>query len=629
MADPNFQFDPPTGHNDTEEFKTNPPKEAVRGYMQRLHDQTRDFINGAFLTWIKATFTAKTGDHQGTWQGLQPTAAEPGLSAVVAAHLADNMLSVHSYIEGDGFADDTEGLIYAIAAAKVTGQGLYCSPTKTVRITSTVDFRNVKVIDFQGVIKVDFEGVGIIIGGNSSIASRSIKGFINEVSPSIVGVPTNPCIRAVGLRNTDFTIDDGTYIQVYADTDDPTTASSAYTNFHIGYCLNLEVTTNPAPEGTPIQWINEITFWGGRFKDITIDGTYTHNSIVFYRPCLENSTVNIVSGHSIAMYDCRLEGECAVNFGVNTHANIITQLYSSSVVSTLNDGITATVTDLGVGNIYCPSQALAKDKVELLAINKNTHIYNASAENDIKRLQPGLDYIMQIPGNDQIVRELDFIPVIKGSEFLMDSDRAVWKIRLYLCDANKAVITSETDPEFINMASDRWSESSYYDKSTNLSSFRCTIISDTPKFIKIQLRVGSNADADKYFRYVNLFMYQRKNTDFVNYNMGDRKSNPMQTNAPTMGGIKAGEIVVKSAGGVYTNIKGISTTVAVTAALGAIEITVADATGVEVADRVGILKDDGLTDWKAVLTVTGNTFTVSALTGQASAGNRVVFSKWI
>jgi parallel beta-helix repeat protein len=116
MPDPNLQFDPVDGHNNTEEFLTNPPKEAVRGYMQRLHDQTRDFINGAFLTWIKATFTTKTGDHAGTWQGLSPTQAEPGLSAKVDAHLADyskQIITMSKYADGDG-TDETTAIQQAI-----------------------------------------------------------------------------------------------------------------------------------------------------------------------------------------------------------------------------------------------------------------------------------------------------------------------------------------------------------------------------------------------------------------------------------------------------------------------------------------------------------------------------------
>lgn len=60
MADPNLQFDPINGHYNADVFLTNPPKEEVRGYMQRLHDQTRDFVNNTLIPWLNSTFAAKT-----------------------------------------------------------------------------------------------------------------------------------------------------------------------------------------------------------------------------------------------------------------------------------------------------------------------------------------------------------------------------------------------------------------------------------------------------------------------------------------------------------------------------------------------------------------------------------------
>ena len=54
----------------------------------------RSQVDGAIqevLDLGEANFTNKTGDHGGTWQGLSPTAAEPGLSATVEAHLAEDM----------------------------------------------------------------------------------------------------------------------------------------------------------------------------------------------------------------------------------------------------------------------------------------------------------------------------------------------------------------------------------------------------------------------------------------------------------------------------------------------------------------------------------------------------------
>jgi hypothetical protein len=640
MADPNFQFDPPTGHNDTTEFLTNPPKEAVRGYMQRLHDQTRDFINNTLMAWIKETFLTPTGDFRGTINGGDVTLTEPGLSGAFNAHkadntahgidtyLADNMLSVDSYIEGDGAADDTDGLEDAIAAAKAAGRGLYCSPTKIVRITSTVDFRNVKVIDFQGAIKVDFEGVGIIMGGESSIASRSTKCFFNEVSPVIVGVPANPCIRIVGLRNSKVEVNDSTYIQLYADTDDETTSSIAYSNFHIGYCLKLELTTNPSPVGSTTQWINENTFWGGRFKEIIFSGTYSHSNNVFYRPTLENATLDIQVGISNAFYDARLEGTNIVNFGENTHSNIITQLYASSMVFAISTDISATVTDLGSGNVYCHSQALLKDQIEILSINKNTKIYDLSAEKNILRIGPGIDYLTQADGNSLLIKETELIPVTNGSQFLMISDSPIWKLWIYLYDENKELITAAVDPDYINMTSKRWVvEGSYYDKSGNFADIRFQINSNVPKYVRLEIRAASGTG--KKFKYFNLFMFQRKLSDFSNFNVGERDSLPIQATSPTKGFAKLGEIVANSAGGVFVCKKSISQTLASTAVLGATSVTVTDATGIADGDIVGILLDTGVTDWRAVAGLSGTSFNVTALTGQASAGNRIVFNKWV
>jgi hypothetical protein len=52
----------------------------------------RSQVDGAIqevLDLGESNFTAKMGDHLGTWRGLTPTQAEPGLSATVEAHLAE------------------------------------------------------------------------------------------------------------------------------------------------------------------------------------------------------------------------------------------------------------------------------------------------------------------------------------------------------------------------------------------------------------------------------------------------------------------------------------------------------------------------------------------------------------
>lgn len=60
MADIKLDFDPITGWNDPNIFPTTPSKNAVRGLFQRLHDQTKDFINNILIPWISTGFATKS-----------------------------------------------------------------------------------------------------------------------------------------------------------------------------------------------------------------------------------------------------------------------------------------------------------------------------------------------------------------------------------------------------------------------------------------------------------------------------------------------------------------------------------------------------------------------------------------
>jgi hypothetical protein len=61
MEDPNLQYDPVDGWNDTSEtvFKTNPSDVEVRPMFQRLFDQIKTFINTTLISWIKTTFATR------------------------------------------------------------------------------------------------------------------------------------------------------------------------------------------------------------------------------------------------------------------------------------------------------------------------------------------------------------------------------------------------------------------------------------------------------------------------------------------------------------------------------------------------------------------------------------------
>jgi hypothetical protein len=189
MADPNFQFDPVTGHNDTEEFLTNPPKEAVRGYMQRLHDQTRDFINNTLITWIKATFLTPTGDFRGTINGGDVTLTEPGLSGAFNAHKAETA---------------TEKLFHRLICTSTTrpeepvaGKEIYETDTKKV-----YSWNGTEWVETGGGTKIQVLDVDPVDPPIGSLWMLNI-GQINVLNITVSGNSTNLTVELSAPLNED------------------------------------------------------------------------------------------------------------------------------------------------------------------------------------------------------------------------------------------------------------------------------------------------------------------------------------------------------------------------------------------------------------------------------------------
>jgi lysophospholipase L1-like esterase len=206
MADPNFQFDPPTGHNDTEEFKTNPPKEAVRGYMQRLHDQTRDFINNTLMAWIKETFLTPTGDFRGTINGGDVTLTEPGLSGAFNAHKAEKATEAdigHVKVDGSTIAVDENGVISVAGGNAATVAKTAGYPDKWERIA---------VDNFDSIANFEFLGRDGVTDTNWTVSGNKIS--------STVGTNTNVIAWFKNAK-----LSDGTVRVVY---ENPDVTSASY-----------------------------------------------------------------------------------------------------------------------------------------------------------------------------------------------------------------------------------------------------------------------------------------------------------------------------------------------------------------------------------------------------------------
>lgn len=540
------------------------------------------------------------------------------------AHKADNAVPLPKPSGGDDAAAIQEVVDIAVA----TGRGI-CSPSDyNYKIYSTVNLRYVKSIDIRGTITQYFDGVGVILGHASSSSSYT-ENFINCVYKNGLApftAPADPTIKIIGLKNANVRINYAPYIQIYADTDDATTGSVAYNNFYINMCEYIHCTANPDTEGSTTQWINQNIFWGGRIGKIKIEGTYGHNCNIFIAPTLENTNteiVNISRGHSNAILMARLEGSGnTIYFGEHTHNNIITQLWCSEARAAINN-VSPTVIDLGTGNTYIREQLMYRDEVSLLTINKNTRIFGTTSENGISNINPGLEKVSTTSW--ATIWDSDFIPVINGTAFEFKSDALNWRPRFFIYDENKQLITGD-DPNYASGAGMTWNSGGYYTFGSNIESGICTIINSTVAYVKIRLATGNSTTPFNYFVLLGHFMKWREK---LAKTLIDNGTPLVLATAPTNGFAKLGQIIAKTAGGVFVCTKSIDQTLSATAASGATSVSVTDATGIEDGDIVGILLDDGKTDWRVVAGLSGTTFNVAALSGQASEGNRIVFNKWV
>ena len=536
----------------------------------------------------------------------------------VDAQLADIALQF-PYPTG---GDDTSLLQTTINLAKALGKGVYSAPDLVYKIDNQVDFRYVRYIDFKASILVNFIGIGVLIG-NFSTQINSDNIYFRSIKNVAGTIPVNPLARIVGLKNAKIEIDICDYLQLYADASDPTMTSIAYCQFRLNYIKKLEINTSV----TALSWINENTFWGGRFVELIIDGSYRHNNNTFYRPTFESSNININKGDSNKFQDCRFEGVCSVTFGMGTHSNIITQQWLSQTRNAIEQ-ISATITDNGKGNVYQKEQLNYYERFKILEINNKYKIFNDLSNLGITKIGSGLNKLKSIGGNQAIFRT-GLIPVTKGMLMDFDSDVAMWRPRFYVYDVNKQPIT--VDNGSLEITGYTFVASGYYGFGADTKTMGgMAIVGDDIKYIELYLLSGSTA-SNVWFNYFIFNMYVKKNKLYnLKSNLKMLEDSPiLLTASPTSGFARLGQLISKSVGGIWTCTKSIETTTSGVAITGATSITVTLATGIANGDVVGILLDDNTTHWTSVSGLSGTTFTITTLPSQVSSGNRIVFNAWV
>lgn len=405
----------------------------------------------------------------------------------------DIVINVKEFgVVGDGVTNDTDALIEASEYCINNNKTLYIPEDCIVLIDNGTKLIGLKSIISKGAIKVSDGEVEI--GYNSN--------FVNPVNYYIAKITGT--LKLSGLKNSIVTVLSASKVILYANGDDSTKKSIAYSQFSFGKIDTLEFFS----EGTEIGWINENIIYGGRFSTFTMDGNYDHNNNTFFKCYLEESILNITRGHNNIFHDIRFEANNTLNFASNTYNNLFIRSWESTrwkyYAQNIGDNVDSKIiiNDLGSNNRVVYWNEITHNVRKIFSINNNSYNFNL---NTFTRNENSLSGIR----NFSDVFESGLVKVECPFGFILDSDVVAWRIEVITYDENKNKLT--TDVGGVEGGSVIWrSDKKLYNVGSDISKVGFYI---TPKngikYIKIRVYTGSSMDSQE-FSYLNLYVKEPK-----------------------------------------------------------------------------------------------------------------------
>lgn len=414
---------------------------------------------------------------------------------------------------GDGVTDDTAAIQAAITYCKANNKSLYSGSENNHFITSQIDLRSVKGVLFNCTISHATDDFIPVVIGHESTQLFEYTFNINRIvwtnqpgsGETKSNLATNPQLRIVGLKNAYIFVGSVDYIQLYADSDDPTTQSTAYNTIQIILSYLVEFDTNPSPSGSTIQWINGNKFLPGRIQRITMDGTYSHNNNIFYAQEMEtNGEITLTTGFSNKFYDFRFEGTgITVTFGTG-HNNYVRQSYAEVNYSSVGLGSPTVTQGTGAANIFIRDYEQFIDKVVMFGLS-NGETVDGIQKNFYQQYVDKSGDQWDANSTFTTIFETDYIPCVAGIGFNFESDQTMWRPKVTFYDASLSQITSASDPELLDGQVLTWSSvSNAYVIASDISEIDALMVTATSGYFKVEVVTGSTLPA---FDYVNLIGY--------------------------------------------------------------------------------------------------------------------------
>ena len=409
---------------------------------------------------------------------------------------------------GDGSADDTKAINSCISNCIKFNLTLAADPG-SYKISSDVSMRYVKRIDFKGDIITDNDSF-VIIGNSSADGAGCIFNF-NKVKN----------IRVLGVKNSMISFLYCDMLHIFADGDDSTASSTAYSQFSGAFCKEIVLDST----GDNIGWINENVFRIKRVEKISIDGNYPHNNNHFEHCNLEKGVVNFLNARNNYV-SARCEGDISLSSAGESQANFIEKeyYYRHYFAENLKEDKMGTVS-------FYPVNKLQSER-ELFRIDANN-----------KSFPVGSLYFKE----DGTFNGVTFNPIFRSNLIKIDNtfalkticDNSALRVQLNFYDENKNRITSEVD----NFADGRmqfveggaWS----YVISTNVNNDSVVFYPGTAKYVEYNVIFGNNIEA-KGLEFIKIKLLKYINTDI---NIRNTLVNNVYSAVPAQGYWEKGQIL--------------------------------------------------------------------------------------
>lgn len=449
------------------------------------------------------------------------------------AHLAETVTGLNNVknygAKGDGATDDLAILIQVRDIALANNKSFHIPNDFNCYISGDLDLTGIKNIDIRGTItgaSID----NVVTFGNDSRNAKSVNIFINTAKTIKV--------KLQGLMNGNVEINFAEYLLVYADGEGISNYAVGYSRFKLGYVDTIEITS--VNEG----WINENKFFGGRIHSLTLGGSYPHNNNIFYGLMLENFT-GIINGNYNYFYDCRLEADVNITFGIGSVHNYFFRSHFPVWSSYHKDSPNANtanfiITDNGYSNgiISTPDMANKKECIfEVSPGSRNFNVYDfTKGQTDI-----------EINTAYKVIFDSGIIELTNPLSLVLKSNADLFEIRLFAYDIDKNLLTTSQD-YFTNMP--YFSDTSYFYHYNAVKGIYNTgvpiIPTDTVKYFRYEVRTG--AVVGQKFKFAKVIQIQKNDhwTKIIPV-IGNRKnySNAGPTR-PTRGYWYVGEYVENS-----------------------------------------------------------------------------------